>query len=688
MTELQDRTVSNPASANAKTVRKGWRGAISLSLLLGVAIALAFTLEFSLPFRSPKLSNTFTPDSQPAPLEIGSYDLMGRVVSAAEAQTMKATPEGQAALAPEAGALEVSQDLVDLGRDSFYRETFANEVFATDVTGMLDSPLNLLNMSRAILALGGKPTTNLQVPVNEDLTVGGQTFKAGTLLNTGLDVPKGALLPLGLTVKYDHGTLKTGITCAACHAAVDPQSGKILEGAPNLDLDAGLMLALAKNSAAWFRQTGVDPKKFPPGEGTYRDSEGNIKHLPDPQALEDVVDMAFLDWAPGNFDSTADIVENPSQIPSSYTFEAWPYGWSGFSSIGWFHGATTLNSNVHGTNSDMTAMADNSKFLLGMDKDFFLGVVLQNSDNPRFRLPEGANPTEFFESIDPTPGTPGMNELVEMPTYPQGSLFILDGLISNSPDKPFAAENNGMSAWQDTLSPPPHTDADRAVLVQGAKVFQDANCVSCHVGRYFTNHEVIGAQRIGTQPMRAPGAAKFPRIFDRPKTYPANTPVPIPADAPVLEVPTDITPDETIKLAYARNNPLGGYKVPSLIGLHVTPPYLHDGGAAATNTALEPGENGFYTVARPDEMGLAGTQVKNVPADAAASLRVLVDRDLREVAIEQNRKDITLKRSNVDGSGHKYWVDKKAGFSGEEQTALVEFLLSLDDDPAVLPEAK
>ncbi|MBD2070619.1 hypothetical protein H6F93_24410 [Leptolyngbya sp. FACHB-671] len=66
---------------------------------------------------------------------------------------------------------------------------------------------------------------------------------------------------------------------------------------------------------------------------------------------------------------------------------------------------------------------------------------------------------------------------------------------------------------------------------------------------------------------------------------------------------------------------------------------------------------------------------------------MLLDRDLRELAIANNQSNADLQATNVDGSGHEYWVDPKAGFSTEEQTALIQFLLSIDDDPAVLPNS-
>lgn len=182
-----------------------------------------------------------------------------------------------------------------------------------------------------------------------------------------------------------------------------------------------------------------------------------------------------------------------------------------------------------------------------------------------------------------------------------------------------------------------------------------------------------------TQPSRATAFAKFPRIFTLPKTYPSNLSVPLPPNPPTLEVPTDITPLSAQKIALAQGN-AGGYKVPSLIGLHVTAPYLHDGGVAAGVDALIEGGK-EYRVSDRAELGMAGTLMQNILPDPSNSLRVLLDRRLREKAIAANRANSNLQKSNVDGSGHNYWVDRRAGYSKQEQTDLIQYLLSLDDRP-------
>lgn len=656
----------------------------SLLLSLVVLLAAFFGFQLEIAFApTPQLAQTYTPITQSPPSDVGSYDVLGRVIDSETAMEWLQTSEGQQKLSPENGAVKITEDLIALGRKAFYAETFKDQIFQTDVVGALNGPINPISLTKAIISLKGQFTHNLQVPIDQDVTIGGKTFKSGTLLNTGLDIPAGYFTPLGMRTSIEKGKLRVGITCALCHSTIDHQTGRVIEGAPNNDLDTGLILAMASNSAAMFRQTGVNPTQLPLGNHTYLNSQGETAQLPDPQTVETAVDEELLTWPPGNFDSSGSLVNNPAQIPSSYTRDAWPYGWSGHSAIGWFHGLTTLNSNVHATNSDATTGADSSEPLLGIDKETYLGIILQNA-NTAYRLPEGAKPSEFLQQIDPTPGEPGMNETIRMPDYPKGSPFMLDGLMANSPRMPVAKQLNAMSAYQNSLAPPPVPTTDFDSLKRGAAIFNSAGCLECHSGRYFTNHEVIAADEIGTQPSRAKTLAAFPKVFAPPKTYPSNVSVPLPPNPPVLNIPTDITPKRSQELAFAMNNPAGGYKVPSLIGLAVTAPYLHDGGVAASAEALQKNEKGFG-VADSEQMGMTGTLLKNILPDASASLRVLLDRQLREVAVTANRKNPDLQQANIDGSGHNYWVDPQSGYTPQQQTDLIQFLLSLDDNPEVLP---
>jgi hypothetical protein len=166
--------------------------------------------------------------------------------------------------------------------------------------GILDGPLTPWRMAKALWALGGRGTTNLQIPLDEDVTIGGTTFPKGTVLNTGLDVVPGSYLPLGLKVKLQGGRLVVGITCALCHATLDPHTMQVVEGGMNTDFNGGLVLALATNSAAYLGHTSVatlgayttDPQH------TVTRTDGTSARLPDPQALEDAIDAGLLQMAP------------------------------------------------------------------------------------------------------------------------------------------------------------------------------------------------------------------------------------------------------------------------------------------------------------------------------------------------------------------------------------------------------
>ncbi|WP_414621320.1 hypothetical protein [Calothrix sp. CCY 0018] len=684
MEELSTGITSVQTNNTEETMRL--RAIVILSSLLVFVGFLGFQLELTLPGRPPNINNTYTPLTQSPPRGIGDYDLLGYAVSKSEAEKLLQTETGQSKLSPDNGAVQVTEELIDLGRDAFYRETFGNEYLFTDAIGILDGPINLGSITKAVLGLKGKPTTNLQVAIDEDITVGKRTFKAGTVVNTGLDVPGGSLFPLGLMTHLDKGKVRVGVTCALCHATVSEETGRVLEGAINTNINLGPLIAMASNSAALFRQTDVNPTEIPPGEHTFINKKGEIAKLPDQKIMEDEVDAAILSWPPGNFVSNGDLKNNSAQIPTSYTHETFPYAWSGVASIGWFHGLTTLNNAVFGLNADPTTTADASESVLGIEKEVYLGTILQNASNRKFRLPENVKPSEFFDRVDPTPGEPGINSVIKMPEYPKGTLFMQDGLMANTPGLPVAAQLNGMSAFQNTLAPPPHEAADIDTLKRGAAIFQKANCAQCHSGRYFTNHEVIPVKQIATQPQRAPASRKFAQEFVPPDTYPPNLPVPLPPNPPVLSVPTDITPQEDIELSYALSDPDGGYKVQNLIGLYLSAPYLHDGGVAASAESIKQDESGRFTIAVGDELGMSG-MMRGITPNPEASLRVLLDRNLRKAVVAANRANPDLQRSNVDGSGHKYWVDQKAGYSTSEQTNLIKFLLSIDDQPAVLPES-
>jgi len=580
---------------------------------------------------------------------------------------------------PDQGAIPVNKEVLKLGRNLFYTETFGNEVFLTDIMGIVNGPLTVPNIMKAIVQLKGQGTSNLQVELADDVTVGDKTFKKGQKIDTGIDVAKGSYAPLGMPVKYSGGKIKVGISCAACHATVDYHSKQVVEGAPNSDLNAGLIMALATNSAAYFTHTEdkkISDKDMGALAGylakTVKDSSGRPLLLPDARKLEEAVDADLAKWPAGNFDSTIDLKNNPAQIPDSFTKGGHPFGWSGFAAAGPFNGLSAFSNNVHAQNADSLAQSEASQALFGIDKEVYIGTILQNAANPRYRYNPGSGlkPSEFFAGVDPTPGVPGVNELIKPPTFPRLSLMAPDGVFASSKGYKVGEQVNAMAAWQDTLvPPPPKTKLDQAGVQTGKQVFIRANCISCHAGEAFTNHRILPAETIGTEPSRALALKKTENFFaDKTLIYAPDTPVPVPPGAKILRVPTRHLDAEQLKLAFARGNSAGGYKVKGLIGLAWTAPYLHDGGVAVGKDAST-------------QLGVPGTLLKGIPADPANSLRALVDRELRQKVINANRSSGDLQGSHVQGIGHEYWVDSPAGFTKEQQEGLIQYLLSLTGQP-------
>src|SRR4051812_10204228 len=97
--------------------------------------------------------------------------------------------------------IRIDDAMLKLGEQAFYEETFGNEVFLTDVLGMLSGPLTASKISEAIIALRGEPTSNLRVELAEDALIGGRKFHKGEPIDTGIDVARASLMPLGMKLR-------------------------------------------------------------------------------------------------------------------------------------------------------------------------------------------------------------------------------------------------------------------------------------------------------------------------------------------------------------------------------------------------------------------------------------------------------------------------------------------------------
>ncbi|AFY88574.1 di-heme oxidoredictase family protein [Chroococcidiopsis thermalis] len=675
-----------------------WRKRFSLFGLLLVVSLTAVLLSTNL--LAPKLTLATEALLQPAPTQpLGYYDYFGKLLTPQAAEKL-VRKKGLDPSAPGAferiGAVQITQQLIEAGDDIFLNRKVGDTL---GIQGVLGFGTGLARIQPELIAairkLGGRPTTNLQLTLQQDLKLGSHFYAKGSTLDTGLDVLLGATFPIGL--KPDGN-----FTCAVCHD-VTSQLGDRLKGVPNGDLNVRFLIALAPNSTAGFARLDLDPldPKYQGNGKAIVDSRGNLVTLPDPQKFEDAFDDTLLDVPFGHFESSPDGINNTTQIPSVFTFKSGPYFFDGQFAIGPFAGLSATGNGVHSSEGNLLAAAQLSTETLGLDPEVYLGVVLQNAADPRLRLPEGVRvkPSEWLRQVAPDPRQAELEDQIPAPgagTYPnlRPSLFTYNGAIF-SPDSfvqddiasgPFLFADNAMAAFQNSLVPPPNRTQENITALKngsvrrGAQVFQRANCATCHAPPFFTDNKIHPLKQLGNNSARARSRLALKDVLVPPKIYTLNNPVPIPANAEVLDVPTEGISDSPTTLPKGFL-PDGGYKTLSLRGVYLSAPYLHDGGVAVRAGSLKIQSNGSFTVVDRTGLGLTGTLSIGQSADSASSLRALLDRQLRSQVIAANQANPALVRSNLDGTGHEFYVDKTTGFTPAQQTDLINFLLALDDDP-------
>jgi cytochrome c5 len=629
----------------------------------------------------------------PAPKQaLGSYDYFGKVLSANEAAAL-VKKQGLNPSDPQSyqkiGAVQITQKLLDVGEKIFFERKIGDDFGLQRVFGFqLGFARILPEVTLAIAAQRGQPTSNLNITLTRDIPIGSQVFRKGSRFPTGLDLAKGAILPIGLKLPGE-------ITCAICHVALSPQ-GETLKGLPNGDLAVPLLIALAPNSAAGFARLNINPldPRFQGNGKTIIDSLGRSIKLPDPIKFEQAFDDLVLAVPFGHFESSPDGIDNTTQIPPLFTFKAGPYTAGGEFAVGPFGGLAGVTNGVHSSEINLLAAAQRSTETIGIDREVYLGTVLQNAADPRIRLPNGVKPSEWLRKVAPNLAQAELEDQVVAPglgAYPNLKLSLLtyNGLIFSPATNDrrdiangnFFFANNAMSAWQNSLVPAPNKSvANRDALSngsvdRGAKVFE-ASCLSCHHAPYFTDNRIHPIAEIKTNAARAQSRLKQNALLVPPQIYSFDTVVPIPTNAKVLKVPTAGIAAQPNQLPQGLL-PNGGYKTPSLLGLYLTAPYLHDGGVAVRKGALVAQGQGAYRVADASGLGLSGTLSQGILPDAAASLRALIDRPLRKQVIAANQANPALQVSNLDGRGHDFYVE-----GAQRQEDLINFLLALDNNPA------
>jgi len=675
-----------------------WHKRVLTFLLIFLASLAAFFI--STITMGARKSLAMDPLLRPVPTQpTGHYDYFGELLNTAQAARLvrrQGLDPRNAESYLKVGAVEITEDLIDQGEKIFFERKIGDTFGLQGVFGFGTGLQTVFpELGAAIAGLGGEPTNNVVLQLQKEISLGGWTYPAGASVPTGLDVPRNGSFPIGLTSQGN-------ITCAICHVTQSP-GGDRLDGVPNGDLNIPLLVALAPNSAAAFARLNINPldPQYQGNGKTILDSNNQPVQLPDPQKFEEAFDRLVLQVPFGHFESSPDSISNTTQIPSLFTFQNHPYTAGGEFAVGPFAGLSVTNNAVHSSEINLLAAAQISAETIGIDPEVYLGTMLQNAANPQLRLPDGPpiKPSQWLRLVAPNPAQAELEDQIVAPgagQYPNArpSLATYNGLVF-TPDSgqsddvasgPFMFANNAMSAWQNSLVPPANkTPANQEAIAsgsvqRGAKVFRQANCASCHVAPFFTDNRIHPLRRIGTNPARAESRLSLNELLVAPQLYSFDASVPVSETAQVLDVPTRGISKSSTSLPRGVL-PDGGYKTTSLLGLYLSAPYLHDGGVAVREGALEVSEDGRFTVKDESGLGLWGTLSKGIAADPASSLRALVDSQLRREVVQANRSHPELVNANLDGSGHDFFVDRTTGFNPRQQTDLINFLLALDDHP-------
>ncbi len=267
-------------------------------------------------------------------------------------------------------------------------------------------------------------------------------------------------------------------------------------------------------------------------------------------------------------------------------------------------------------------------------------------------------------------------------------------------------------------------------IARGYDVFRQMGCAGCHRGPFFTDNVVhrlyedagqeIGIAAPSTAGWRFPGRDAGPALRTQAERALGSRPQ-------QLFVAPDYDP-MTGKAARAGGLLLGlfgdkhvGYKTVTLRNVWASAPYLHDGGVGV---GFLPGVRPprdlvslLRKAAGPDVyygmgaiLDIRETEQEHdvfIRPDAALSLQALFLKSERQHVVMENRRRtfhvlpggsmgekagappdemVSMASLGVAGVGHDFYVDDVPG--GERISALVAFLLALDDRPCELPEER
>jgi cytochrome c2 len=439
-------------------------------------------------------------------------------------------------------------DLADWGRSVFRFETFGNERFWSDTLGLAEGLARRKITPNGLLALGVQFDGD-KVPSDfrrSDVGIGPYTDPRAT--RRLLD----ANAVIGLVARGE----RIGVTCALCHSRADDRIGdgvgRRLDGLPNTRLKVGALIAWGERSRAYLpflnlvglgRGPRVDPAASPPD---------------DPLAsarLERDVDAALRAWPAGQSDVVPDGVGNPTDImPVFNLVDVGPYNRDGF-----FQEAADAHNHFFSVVLDPTTLvATDGTAFLSMGAPIAWEGTLQGAYDA------------LLSAIDPAMAKPRVT------AERSGALgFRVSG-----------EDLGALNAYLARRLPPPAA-ADEQAIDAGRRVFREAGCNECHLESPKTTGAIVplGELATGYAPKRVDRAIAFGGVLQ--------------------DDPDTAYDDRLIVMNAEWRRGKKGYKVPQLLGVALTAPYLHDGSVPTLKALFSP-DRGLraphpYYVVHPDE---------------------------------------------------------------------------------------
>ncbi len=387
-----------------------------------------------------------------------------------------------------------------------------------------------------------------------------------------------------------------------------------------------------------------------------------------------------------------------------------------------------LRADILGTSDGVPGLLDpNSLFVMRGPGNVIPEAILRHPENERAgRI---ATPAQFggdAEARGPMMALLGIRARTRPAVLAE---LRQSGLLARNPKLiPDDVQGEAVNAALDWQPSPPNETARlaraRGLVERGYRVFQDAGCAVCHRGPFFTDNLLhrISARRGEEVGIAAPSTAGF-RSLGRGRGPAIGTQPDRAVDSRILYLFVAPVYDPSTGLAIAPGGPANGllgsqtvgYKTTQLRYVWGSAPYLHDGsigvairpknGVEADDLravlSLAPGEKLYGMGAILAHEETSGGQA--LRADAALSLQALVLKEERArllarrsdavvpvpgVGASENVRGAPSRVSaldlGIDGAGHDFYLDDVPG--GERVSALIAFLLAIDDDVHDLPQ--